>query len=118
MLRLLRRFDHGRLVKVALVVNIELAEGVLQPEDLALLELGVFPACDVWLATMEPDGGAWKTRKHLLLQLDDIHGGGSRWVCGEMASEGSRNSCGKVSAWLSLDRCCAFDGIVHLFGLP
>lgn len=43
-LRLLRRLDDGRFVKVALVVDVELAEGILQPEDLALLELRVLPA--------------------------------------------------------------------------
>jgi hypothetical protein len=43
-LGLLGGLDDGGLVEVALVVNVELAEGVLQAKDLALLELGVFPA--------------------------------------------------------------------------
>jgi hypothetical protein len=43
-LRLLRRLDDRGLVEIALVVQVELAEGILQPEDLALLELRVFPA--------------------------------------------------------------------------
>jgi hypothetical protein len=62
-LRLLRRLDDCALVEVALVVNVELAEGVLQAKDLALLELGVFPARNAWLAAVEADGGAWKTPK-------------------------------------------------------
>jgi hypothetical protein len=44
-LRLLRGLDDGALVEVALVVDVELAEGVLQAKDLALLELGVFSVC-------------------------------------------------------------------------
>jgi hypothetical protein len=43
-LGLLGGLDDGGLVEVALVVDVELAEGVLQAKDLALLELGVFPA--------------------------------------------------------------------------
>jgi hypothetical protein len=42
-LRLLRGLDDGGLVEVALVVDVELAESILQAEDLALLELRVFP---------------------------------------------------------------------------
>jgi hypothetical protein len=56
MLRLLRGLDDGALVEVALVVNVELAEGVLQAKDLALLELGVFSVRNALLATVEPDG--------------------------------------------------------------
>jgi hypothetical protein len=43
-LRLLRRFDYRRLVEVALVVDVELAKGVLQAKDVALLKLWIFPA--------------------------------------------------------------------------
>jgi hypothetical protein len=43
-LRLLRRFDYRRLVEVTLVVDVELAKGVLQAKDVALLELRIFPA--------------------------------------------------------------------------
>ena len=43
MFALLRRLDDRRLLYVSLVVDIELAEGILQSEDLRLLELGVFP---------------------------------------------------------------------------
>ena len=60
MLRLLCRLNDGALVDVALVVNVELAEGILQPEDLALLELRVFPARNALLAAVEAGGGAWK----------------------------------------------------------
>jgi hypothetical protein len=62
-LRLLRRLDDGALVEVALVVDVEPAEGVLQAKDLALLELRVFPARNVSLAAVEADGGASKTPK-------------------------------------------------------
>lgn len=61
-LRLLRRLDHRRLVEVALVVNVELAEGILQAKNLALLELGVFSVRNTWLVAVEARGGAWKTR--------------------------------------------------------
>lgn len=60
MLRLLGGLDDGALLEVALVVDVELAEGVLQPEDLALLELGVLPARNALLAAVEARGGAWK----------------------------------------------------------
>lgn len=62
MLRLLRRFDHGCLIEIALIINIELAEGILQAKDLALLELRVFPARSALLAAVEADRVAWKTR--------------------------------------------------------
>jgi hypothetical protein len=62
-LRLLRRLDDGALVEVALVVDVEPAEGVLQAKDLALLELRVFPARNASLAAVEARGGAWKTPK-------------------------------------------------------
>ena len=55
-LRLLRGLDDCSLVEVALVVNVELPEGILQAKDLALLELGVFPVRNALLATVEPNG--------------------------------------------------------------
>jgi hypothetical protein len=55
-LRLLGGLDDCALVEVALVVNVELAEGILQAKDLALLELGVFPVRNGVLATVEADG--------------------------------------------------------------
>jgi hypothetical protein len=58
-LGLLRRLDHRRLVEVALVVDVELAKGILQPENVRLLELRVFPARGVLLAGVEAGGGAW-----------------------------------------------------------
>jgi hypothetical protein len=64
-LRLLRRFDHGCLVEIAFVVDVELAEGILQAKDLALLELRVFPARNALLAATEADRVAWKTRMQL-----------------------------------------------------
>jgi hypothetical protein len=53
--RLLRGLDDGGLVEIALVVDVELAEGILQPEDLALLELRVFPGVlrSAWWSTVE-----------------------------------------------------------------
>ena len=43
-LALLRGLDRGGLVDVALVVDVELAEGVGEAEDLVLLELRILPA--------------------------------------------------------------------------
>jgi hypothetical protein len=59
MFRLLRRLDHGRLVEIALVVDVEFAEGILQPKDFSLLELGIFPSRIVVLATVEAPGKTW-----------------------------------------------------------
>jgi hypothetical protein len=42
-LALLGGLDGGGLVDVALVVDVELAKSIRQAEDVALLELGVFP---------------------------------------------------------------------------
>lgn len=42
-LRGLSGFDCGSLVKITLVVYIKLAEGILQAEDVGLLELGILP---------------------------------------------------------------------------
>jgi hypothetical protein len=64
-LRLLRRFDYRRLVEVTLVVDVELAKGVLQAKDVALLELRIFPARNALLAAIEADRVAWKTRMPL-----------------------------------------------------
>jgi hypothetical protein len=72
MLRVLRRLDHRRLVEIALVVDIELAEGILQAKDLALLELRVFPWRMVLASLREDKGGAY-----LLLQFNNIHHDGS-----------------------------------------
>jgi hypothetical protein len=76
-LRLLRGLDDCALVEVALIVNVELAEGILQAENLALLELGVLPRCNALLATMEGDGCCERelAPTYLLLQLDDVHVG-------------------------------------------
>lgn len=60
MLRLLGRLDDGRLVNVALVVDVELAEGILQAKDLALLELGILSARNGSSVTVEPRGSPWK----------------------------------------------------------
>jgi hypothetical protein len=57
-LRLLRRLDHGALVEIALIVNVQLAEGILQPKDLALLELGVLSVRNASLAAVEGRGCA------------------------------------------------------------
>jgi hypothetical protein len=65
-LRLLRRLDHRSFVEIALVVNVELAEGILQPKDLPLLELRVFPMRKPLLAIVEADGDASKMPRPLL----------------------------------------------------
>ena len=36
-------FHGSRLIYVALVINVELAEGILETEDLILFELRIFP---------------------------------------------------------------------------
>jgi hypothetical protein len=83
-LRLLRCLDHRRLVEIALVVNVELAESILQAKDLALLELGVFPVRKALLAVMEAHGVAWKTRAtyfcSLMIFMAAVWGGcAERW---------------------------------------
>lgn len=60
MLRLLGGLDDCGLVEVAIVVDIELAESVLQAEDLALVKLGILPGCNGMLARVEGGGQAWK----------------------------------------------------------
>ena len=61
-LGLLGGLDDGGLVEVALVVDVELAEGVLQAKDLALLELGVLPARNGCQSLQKPEAGgsAWE----------------------------------------------------------
>ena len=56
MLRLLRGLDDCSLVEVALVVDVEAAEGILQAEDLTLLELRVLSVRNARLASVEPRG--------------------------------------------------------------
>lgn len=76
MLRLLCGLDDCRFVEVALVVDIELAESILQAEDLALLELGILPVCNIMLATVEAGGGTGsEAAGDVLLQLDNVHVG-------------------------------------------
>ena len=117
-LRLLGRLDDGGLVEVALVVDVELAEGILQSEDLALLELGVFPAALLsasactWWNRAEQDGTWRGALGDAPLQLDHIHGCGRVWsVCGEKSRVASRYKRRVVSASLSLKvfarSCCA-----------
>jgi hypothetical protein len=55
-LRLLGGLDDRGLLDVALVVLVELAEGILQAKDLALLELGILSVRNARLATVEPSG--------------------------------------------------------------
>jgi hypothetical protein len=71
-LRGLDVLDGGVLVEVALVVNVELAEGILQREDVASLELRVFP----WTKVSNAVG----RRVYILLELDDIHDDGRGWL--------------------------------------
>lgn len=78
-LRLLGGLDDGRLVEVALVVDVELAEGVLQTKDLALLELGVLSARNGCQAPWN----LGDLRGSLPLELDDIHSGGGLWGIAE-----------------------------------
>lgn len=104
MLRLLRSLDHSALVEVALVVNVELAEGVLEAEDLALLELGVFSARNALSATVEYGGNARSfqsaARPNVLLELDDVHfGDGLGGLEARVGAEEAKIPRGKVTAW-------------------
>lgn len=58
-LRGLRRLDHGGLVEVALVISVQLAESILQLEDLVLLELRIFPECLSVMRRAGAEGGVW-----------------------------------------------------------
>lgn len=114
MLCLLGGLDDGRLIEVALVVDIELAEGVLQAKDLALVELGV-------LSVRNGCQALWNLgdlRGSLPLELNDVHGCGG---VGEMAEDRKTGlemvaeaTTAKVTAWLSLVLRCAFDVCVLL----
>lgn len=116
--RLLGRLDDRGLVEVTLVVEIKLAEGILQAENLALLELGVFPAallsasaCTRWKRA-EQDGRWRGALRDAPLQLDHVHGCGRMWsVWEEKCRAASRYRRRVVSASLSLKvfarSCCA-----------
>lgn len=117
MLRLLRCLDHRRFVEITLVVNVELAESILQAKDLPLLELGVFPARKALLAVMEARGVAWQTAATYFCSLM-IFMAAVRGVCAESWDLERRDNCGKVSAWLSLVLCCAFDGRFTCLAYP
>lgn len=81
----LGRLDGSGLVYVALVVDIELAEGVCQAEYVVLLELGELPVVVVrWSAPWSPDASAQLNSTGsgvagavglVPLQLEDVHGG-------------------------------------------
>jgi hypothetical protein len=76
-LALLDRTDGASFIQVALVVDVQLAEGILQREDIRLLELRVFP-----MRSCKPFARAQLQRRSWAqtlspLQLDDIHGGGA-----------------------------------------
>jgi hypothetical protein len=113
-LRLLRGLDDCAFVEVALVVNVELAEGILQAKNLALLELRVLPRRNALLATVEANGCCERelARTYLLLQLDDVHVGD----VSEEPSDAEEKDIlsGKVTAWLRLVVGCAFDYFVPL----
>ena len=108
-LRLLGGLDDRGLVEIALVVDIELAKGILQPEDLALLELGVLPARNALLATVEA-GGCVSNRTGptyfcsliMFILAEDCESERSREGRQRVMEEA------KVSAWLSLVLSCAF----------
>ena len=68
-LGLLGGLDDGGLVEVALVVDVELTEGVLQAKDLALLELGVFPARNGCQSLRKSRGPAWKAHLWSLMMF-------------------------------------------------
>jgi len=75
----LGRFDDGRFVEIALVVDVQLAEGVLQAEDFRLLELRIFPAIEGASSANLVSGVRKQNRERnqvatLPLDLDDVHG--------------------------------------------
>lgn len=106
MFGLLGRFDDGSFVEVALVVDIELAEGILEPEDLRLLELGIFSARGT---SVSPVRSSWTGVETgglgLPLDLDDVHGGFKggrrRGIVEVRKGDGVRTDIevGMVSAW-------------------
>jgi hypothetical protein len=78
MFRLLRSFDDRGLVKVPLVVDVELAEGILKAKYLCLLELRILPVqmdCQLLWNPQAAHGSIGNKP----LDLDDVHGG---WVNG------------------------------------
>ena len=114
MFRLLRCLDHCALVQVALVVDVELAKGILEAEDLALVELGVLSACNGLSAGMECGGcgrgkDGWRGG-NLLLQLDDVHDGEGQG--GGVGQAGKTIRANSVSAWLSRVDNRAFSKLV------
>lgn len=80
-LALLRALDCSSLVEVALVVDVELAKGILEAEDFVLLELRKLPAgADVSSATAGVGAASREGRGEgeaeiLPLQLDNVHVG-------------------------------------------
>jgi hypothetical protein len=106
---LLGGLNDGRLVEIPFVVDVELAEGILQAKDLALLELGVLSARNGCQALWN----LGDLRGSLPLELDDIHGCGgvggiaeSRKTDLRMVAEANT---AKVTAWHSLVLRCAFN---------
>ena len=99
-LALLGGFDRGGLVKVALVVYIELAEGIREGEDLVLREFGELSRCSSQrlLTAIESGidrrgrGCGGRSGIGAPLKLEDIHRGGlGRW--GELrAGRGSSST--------------------------
>lgn len=108
-LRLLGGLDHRGLVEIALVVDIELAKGILQAKDLTLLELGVLPVRNALLATVEP-GGCVSNRRDTAYFWSLIMFILAEFWESERSREGRQKDIeeAKVSAWLSLVLSCAF----------
>jgi len=108
-LRLLRGLDDGALVEVALVVEVELAEGVLQPEDLALLELRVFPAPLAWRKAKRRTWRGTHFCSLMMFMMAEL----ARRGGGGLDGEERRARVGRESAWLRLV-VCAVDSCLAL----
>ena len=104
--------DDSSLVEVALVIDIEFAECLLQAEDLTLLELGILPVCNVMLATVEASGGAGKRVARATYFCSLIM---FMMAMYRRTNQQGKGGCGrkdilggKLTAWLSLDAVAQF----------
>lgn len=91
-LRLLRGLDHSRLIQIALVVDIQLPESVLQREEVTLLELRELPATRQ-SAPANQQRETQRAKVSILLEFQDVHC--RRAECAEMLRrEGLRQRSG------------------------
>jgi len=77
-LALLRGFDGCSLVDVALILDVELAEGVGEVKDLVLLELRIFPVLSASMSNLFRADEIVEEAGNPPLELEDVHGDDSR----------------------------------------